>query len=199
MVDQEYLRLIESDRVSPATRKVLLERAKLDNPEYVPLVIDAQGLPTLRAVLARMVPQDGPEPIDLAARVDTMLASGGGNGWRYEVLPEDGMAIRIGLAVLDETALLRSGKGFAVLGAEAQDELLVDAVNGTLQGDLLDMGRWAEELLSYAAEMYMAHPGTFARIGYSGIGDGADAATQKGFVLIGMGEVEAWEPEGKAR
>ena len=196
MVDEEYLRLIESDRVSPATRKVLLERAKADDPEYVPLTVDAHGLVTLRAVMARMIPQEG-EAIDLAARIDTMLANGGGNGWRYEVLPEDGIAIRIGLAVLDETAQQRFGRDFAVLEPEEQDSILADAVNGTLPRNVLDMGRWAEELLSYAAEMYMAHPGTFARIGYSGIGDGADAATQKGFVLIGIGEVEEWEPQAR--
>ena len=196
MVDQEYLRLIESDRVSPATRKVLLERAKADDTAYVPLTVDAHGMLTLRALMARMIPQAG-ETIDLAARIDTMLATGGGNGWRFEVLPEDGMAIRIGLTVLDETAQQRFGRDFPVLESEEQDSILADAVNGTMPSNVLDMGRWAEELLAYAAEMYMAHPGTFARIGYSGIGDGADAATQKGFVLIGIGEVEEWEPQAR--
>ena len=64
--------------------------------------------------------------------------------------------------------------------------------------DAEQMRRWFEEVRADATKLYVAHPATLARMGYSGIADGADSEHQTGFVLIGEGEREPWEPRAKA-
>ena len=86
-----YTALIHSDRVSAKTRKALLERAEPDQPDYAPQTMDAVALVTLRAVLARVLPQDR---IDLGQRIDSALAAGDSDGWRFAALPADIEAFR---------------------------------------------------------------------------------------------------------
>ena len=60
------------------------------------------------------------------------------------------------------------------------------------------MERWFSEVLADVTKLYVAHPATLARMGYSGIADGADSEHQTGFVRIGEGERESWEPRAKS-
>ena len=46
-------------------------------------------------------------------------------------------------------------------------------------------------------KIYVAHPATLARMGYSGVANGGDGARKQGFVLLGAGEREPWEPEAR--
>ena len=59
------------------------------------------------------------------------------------------------------------------------------------------MRLWFEEVRAQAAMLYVAHPATLAAMEYSGIADGGDTATMQGFVKLGVGAVEAWEPPAK--
>ncbi len=56
------------------------------------------------------------------------------------------------------------------------------------------MRLWFADLRSDAVRLYVAHPATLARMGYGGIAYGGDEARKPGFVRIGAGEREAWEP-----
>ena len=154
----------------------------MKTPAPVPGVLTVEQMATLRAMLARVVPQDEPR-LDLAAYVLARLASGKGDGWRYDVLPDDVQAYREGLDRL-------AAKGFAEQGAAQQDEALqqLAAEPGSAAA------RWFEEVRGDAVVAYMAHPATMARIGYSGIGVGGAATKYKGFVTIGPNEREDWEP-----
>ncbi len=78
-------------------------------------------LGALRAVLARVVPRSG---IDLAARMDAMLASGTGDGWRFAGLPSDVEACRAALLTLDVAAQGLHECNFDRLDAGAQDSVL---------------------------------------------------------------------------
>jgi pimeloyl-ACP methyl ester carboxylesterase len=141
-----YLALIESDQVSEPTRLVLLKRAA---PIEGPRALNAEQLEMLRAVLQRVLPQPG---IDLAERLDRQLAAGKGDGWRYAELPPDAEAYR---QALNELA----ARGFLKLDAANQDQLLGE------------QGRWFEDLRADAVQIYLSHPATLARLGYSGIAD----------------------------
>ena len=192
-----YLAFIESSRVSGQTRETLLARAQPDDPAYQPTALTVDLLATLRAVLDRVLPQAGPVRIDLGARIDASLAAGQGDGWRFAGLPPDAEAYRAALRTLD-------AQGFAALDGHRQDEALrlVAAarlpVPAPAEPGLLDaeqMRLWFEDLRADAVRVYVGHPATLARIGYSGIGNGGDGPRLSGFTEVGAGMREAWEPE----
>lgn len=189
-IPSEYAYLIESPRVSLQTRTILLERAGADDPDYEPAVLTREQLHTLRSVLDRVIPQSGPTIIDLAARLDRQLASGKGDGWRYAVLPPDSEACVGGLTVLDELAQKLSGTPFEALNDTAKDSLLGAIAATRIASPKIDLTRWLEDLRANAAQLYVSHPQTLASIGYSGIADDPN-----GFVQIGIGMTEAWEPQ----
>ena len=203
-VDPAYRALIDSSRVSARTRSLLLDRARPDDPGYVPVSMSVELLAVLRAVTDRVLPQPAGARIDLAARIDRLLASGTGDGWRYAALPPDAEAYRAGLRTLDQQALAAHGQRFAGLDGAAQDALLQRAAAGTLGAEggqpaagLLEapqMRLWFEDLRAEATKGYVAHPATLARIGYGGIAYGGDGPRKSGFTRIGAGEREAWEP-----
>ena len=201
-IDAAYLALINSNRVGARTRETLLARARPDDPAYRPVAVTVAQLATLRAVIDRVLPQPA-VAIDLGARIDRLLASGEGDGWRYALLPQDAEAYRSALRTLDEASRASHGRDFAGLDGGGQDDMLERAAAGELgadvpaRHDLLDarqMQLWFEDLRSDAVRLYVAHPATLARMGYGGIAYGGDAARKPGFVRVGAGEREAWEP-----
>ena len=209
-----YRALIDTNRVSSKTRQILLERGKADDPHYVPTTMDAEAFATLRAVVARVVPQSGTAPIDLAARIDRLLAAGGGDGWRFAILPPDAEAFRVALRTLAELSQRRNGVAFAALDDATQDEILECVASGSLaDGDDSRNGAeggaaragvlngeqiraWFEDVRAEATKAYVSHPQTLARIGYSGIANGGDGEPKSGFALLEPDEREAWEPRG---
>ena len=204
--DVAYRALIASDRVGERTRSALRGRARSDDPAYVPAVIDAYALNTLRAVLARVIPQDADRQIDLAARIDAQLHSGKGDGWRNDMLPMDRDAYHVALRTLDDVARREVGDAFAQLGSAEQDGILTRIFEGRLESaqgkdnsahDKLNasqMRAWFEDLRADAVKIYLSHPQTLARIGYSGIANGGDGTPKTGFARVGLGARESWEP-----
>ena len=88
--------LLETPLVTEATRTAL--RARLDAPPYEPTFLASAAYDLLRAVAACLFPQpDRAEPIELAPAVDQRLAAGLSDGWRYDALPPDREAYRLGL------------------------------------------------------------------------------------------------------
>lgn len=192
---EAYLR---SDRVSPPLLALLVRRAERDDPAYEPKSVSPAQFRALRAALEEVIPQDGGEPIDLAARLDAMMAEKDGNGWRYEALPSDPDAYHHGLDALDEAARAHGTADFAALSPAGRAAILRRAETGDLSGGGLDgaqMKLWFEELRSDAVRLYVAHPRTMARLGYGGVRNGHDGgAGFTGFRRIGIGEREDFEP-----
>lgn len=203
-VPASFAELIGSpERVSERLREALEKRARPDDPGYRPQTMSEMQLRTLRAAMARVIPQTGAAPIDLAARIDAMMAEATGNGWRYEALPTDPEAYRIGLDTLEALAQDRHGRAFADLPAEEIDAILRSAAEGEAGFHGADrfspeqMKLWFEELRSDAVRIFVAHPAVMARIGYSGIANGGPGgAAFAGFQRIAIGEKEPFEPEG---
>lgn len=197
-----YEALLRSDRVSAHLREALLKRAEPDDPA-APRSLDPHQFAILSAALDSVVPQAPEAFIDLAARLDAMMANATGNGWRYEALPGDPDAYRAGLETLGDLAQDRFGQGFAELAREERDAILTDVEAGQAGFEdregrftAAQMVLWFEELRSDAVRHYVAHPATMARLGYSGIANGArGGAGFTGFEKVGIGEREAFEPE----
>lgn len=217
-IDPAYADLMLSDRVSAVTRAALESHAEPDDPAYEPQALTITELAQLRALVDRVLPQRGPIAIDLAARMDQRMGTAKGDGWRYDILPEDAEAYVQGLATLEWHAQAGFGAGWLALDGDRRDELLTRAQAGKLGRGLLarleaamgvregepaldaeQMQRWFEEVRSDVTKIYVAHPATLARMQYSGIADGAESERQTGFVQIGEGEVEGWEPGADSR
>lgn len=196
------LAYLSSDRISPPLLALLRERALPDAPNYRPRTLSARQFATLRALIDEVIPQDGSEPIDLAARLDTMMADKEGNGWRYEALPADPDAYQQGLDTLEAAARADGGESFAALGSERRVALLRRAEVGELNAhaggapfDAAQIKLWFEELRSDAVRLFVAHPATLARMGYSGTRNGREGGVAfTGFERIAIGERESFEP-----
>lgn len=175
-----YMALIDSPRVSTATRAALLSR--LDPPPPGPLTTAERA--TLRALLNRVIPQS--DDIDLTARVEAGLRTG--DGWRPAVLPSDLDACRAGLGALAD---------FVQLDEVAQDAVLTSIGNRAIwpNGWTSDqMQAWFDDVRDAAVRAWVAHPATMANLRYSGIAYAGDDAFKPGFADPGLGGREAWEP-----
>jgi pimeloyl-ACP methyl ester carboxylesterase len=173
--------LLHSDRTSPQTRNALL--ARLNETPTGAGVLDTEELRTLRAVAARIVPN---APFDLATRINESLAQTQHDGWRFNSLPDDASAWKLGLATLDDAALHQNSVPFIALHPEQQDELLHRAQAGDLSASLLtslhlthnsltaaQMQVWFEDLRGECAKLYIADPRSMQRIGFTGFADNA--------------------------
>lgn len=184
--------LLATEHVSPATRAALQARLAGDAAPYEPRFFAPETFALLQSVAARLLPQ--PEralPIALAPEIDRRLADGDSDGWRYDDLPPDREAFRLGLGGLNETAQALFEAEFQKLGFEQQDAVLRAVAEGQPPGvawQTLPARRFFEELLAELTIIYYAHPLAQEEIGYAGMAD-LPAWTQ-----IGLDEREAREP-----
>jgi len=195
VVPADTARVIASPRVSARTRGILAVRALPDDPERAPRALSRPQLDTLRAVARVVVPQPGDRPVDLALRVDDQLAEGLGDGWRPDGLPADLDAYRAALDALQAEAAQGDEHLAAVLAAVDAGEWT--PASGPLDADQLRA--WAEDAGVDLAKQWVAHPATMAEIDYDGFANGGDGVRKQGFLLLGAGQREAWEPAGAER
>lgn len=183
--------LIESDLVTPATRRALRARLKTATVEE-PRFFDRTSFATLCAVCDRLIPQPGrPRPIDLAGMLDTNLVGGEGDGWRYAHMPPDTVMHSAGMTGIGQAAAGMFGRAFTLLTDCEQDDVLLAVQRGAAPGPVwlaMDPRRYFEELLALLVDLYYAHPLASEEIGYAGMADA------HGWQVIGLGEREAHEP-----
>ena len=167
--------LLATPHVSEATRAAV--QARLDAPAaYAPQLLAPETFALLEAVAARLLPQPdrADHAIALAPAVDQRLAEGRADGWRYDALPPDREAYRLGLGGIQEIAQAQFQADFLTLNAGQQDAVLQALASGTPPGAIwatLDAGRFFEELLAELTETYYAHPLAQEEIGYVGLAD----------------------------
>lgn len=184
--------LMQTDKVSDASRKVLqtrLDRKPITEPKF----FNAEIFITLQAVCARLIPQPLPERhVDLAGCLDTLLADGKGNGWRYNAMPPDGSAFTIGLSCINKTSVAMFGEGFHLLNGKDQDEVLAAVQAGTAIAFIwkdIPPKLFFEELLAAVVELYYSHPYVKEDIGDLSMAD------TKGWRKTGLNELEMYEPQ----
>ena len=167
--------LLSTAHVSEATRAAL--RQRLDAPTgYAPQFFAPETFALLEAVAACLLPQpDRPDqPIALAPAVDQRLAEGRADGWRYDALPPDREAYRLGLGGVQETAQALFTQNFVHLDADQQGQVVQAIADGDPPGatwQALNAGLFFEELLAELTETYYAHPLAQEEIGYVGMAD----------------------------
>jgi hypothetical protein len=148
----------------------------------------------LEAICARLLPQDDrPEElrIPIVPFIDQQLARGGGDGYRYEDMPWDPEAYRLGLQGIDQASQsMFGGKNFTELDEPRQDEVLAALEKGDPPGDLwrqLPAQRIFKMIMRDAVEMYYSHPAAWNEVGYSG------PASPRGHVRLSLGKRDPWE------
>lgn len=148
----------------------------------------------LAAVAARVLDGAG-DAAQIARRIDLQLAEGKGDGWRYADLPDDCLAIALGLDALDSLA-----GGFAEQSAQGQDRWLqeiahVMVVNTAAHG--LDAGQfahWFEDVRADVVRTWTSLPATMAALGYDGFAVGNDTGNGPvGYVETAAGRHEHWQ------
>ncbi len=184
--------LLDTDQVTSETRNVIkerLERKAITEPSF----FDKETFITLHAVCNRLLPQtNSQKEIDLAGCLDSILAEGKGNGWRYDVMPPDDKAHRTGLYGINETSKIMFGADFTLLEEAKQDEVLHSIQTNNACGktwETIPAHLFFEELLAQIVELYYGHPYGAEEIGEVAMADA------KGWQKIGLNELEAHEPE----
>ncbi len=179
--------LLRSPLVTAATRDALTRRLDAAPLEW-PDAFAAEERTTLTSLCARLLPPESPLTPESAARQYAQrLATGPGDGWRYDALPPDLEACRRGLRGLDESA---APERFVALPFERQDAILQQVSRGKATGETwraLNGKRFYEDTLVALTELHVSHPRTQEAMGYTGFADAA------GWQNIGLGERETWE------
>ncbi|CCF70586.1 alpha/beta hydrolase fold family protein [Xanthomonas citri pv. punicae str. LMG 859] len=190
---EDFIALLNSERVAPRMRKTLLAR-HAGPPASGKGVLNPRQMNVLAAVAARVLDGAG-DAAQIARRIDLQLAEGAGDGWRYADLPDDRLAIALGLDALDSLA-----GGFAERSAEEQDRWLQEiayAVMGNTSAHGLDAGQlahWFEDVRADVVRTWTSLPATMAALGYDGFAVGNDTGNGPvGYVETAAGRDEHWQ------
>ena len=145
-------------------------------PLSAPRFFEGTAFDALVAACESLLPPTSPvQAHEVALGIDARLASGQGDGWRYDSLPDDGTAYRRGLAGLNAEAAAGSAATFAALDASGRDAALKRAAAGQSAAgsgsDGFDTARWFEELLVEVSEAHVAHPAAQLQMGCTAFAD----------------------------
>ena len=151
----------------------------------------------LAAIADRIIPQPAREEfekIPIVPRIDEKLYKDQRDGYRYEEMPPQREAWRLGVKGINETAqALFTGKEFLDLDPLSQDVVLNHVAQGNPPGEtwtLLPAARFFKDILcSTVVKIYYAHPLAWNEIGYSG------PSSPRGHVRKWEGGVDPWEAQ----
>ncbi|HEY7985162.1 MAG TPA: gluconate 2-dehydrogenase subunit 3 family protein [Ktedonobacterales bacterium] len=184
--------LAQRDFWDEATRRVVMARVN----ETPPLrFFGGDEARLMRAVLDRLLPQDDRDTdhrIPLLNVIDERLDAGRTDGYRYDHMPPDGEAHRLGLRAIEAIARHLYGKEFIALGQTEQDAVLKSIHDGQppvpeeIWRRLSPKHYWAM-LMHDAVAAYYAHPWAWDEIGFGG------PAYPRGYMRLEHGQPEPWE------
>jgi hypothetical protein len=193
-VPEAWAQVIASSRTDAAVRATLARRALVDDPAYRPTALTPAQLALLRDVARRIIPQGAGATIDLAARLDRMIEAGESDGWRPTGMSTDVEAYRAGLDAL---------AAIWMRGPAAQDAVIRQVIEGEApSGTVLtpdQLSLWFEDARNDLARVWLSHPASLARVGYTGFATGGTGPEPAGYLVLAAGEREEWEPEELGR
>jgi hypothetical protein len=152
---------------------------------------------TLAAIAERIVPQPDRsqiEKVPITPWIDQKLFEDNRDGYRYEDMPPQREAWRLGLAGINHTAqVLFNGKSFVDLDCLSQDVVLQHLSRGDASGNSwqkMPAARFFKDVLcSTIVKIYYAHPLAWNEIGYSG------PSSPRGHMRKWEGGVDPWEAQ----
>lgn len=153
----------------------------------------------LAAITERIIPQPDRgevKKVPIVPWIDEKLYEDKRDGYRYEDMPPQREAWRLGLKGINEAAqALFDAKEFVDLDPLSQDVVLTHVGRGDPPGaawKLLPAARFFKDVLCITiAKIYYAHPLAWNEIGYNG------PSSPRGHVRKWVGGVDPWEAHGK--
>ena len=179
-----------------ATRAVVVDR--VEHPPELRFFTPEEA-PLMRAVCARILPQEdraNAHQIPIINGIDKRLFEKRTDGYRYEAMPKDWDAYRLGLQAIDAIAQQMHGKDFIACGAHEQDETLQTLHDGKPPAgqeiwDKMPVHRFWALLVQDVAEQYYAHPWAWDEIGFGG------PSYPRAYFRLEHGQPEPWEVQEK--
>lgn len=176
------------------TRAVVLERVQ-KIPEIRFFTPEEAAL--LEAICDRVLPQDDRDAdhrIPIVPQIDQRLYENSHEGYRYDNMPPDGEAFRLGMQAIDEMARQEHGRGFRELDALQQEELLqsLHRAKPAAAHEIwkrMPVDRFWMLLVSDCVDAYYSHPYAWDEIGFGG------PAYPRAYMRLERGEAEPWEVE----
>lgn len=177
-----------------ATQNVVSERV-----EKVPSIrfFSPQEATLLGAVIDRLMPQDDrseAQTIPILPVIDERLYKNSLIGFRYEDMPPDHEAYRLGITAIDEMALSRFKQSFVELTVHRQELILKSLHDGKPDPehetwDRMPVHRFWALLMEDCVTAYYSHPWAWDEIGFGG------PAYPRGYMRLENGLPEPWEKE----
>ncbi len=185
--------LSQRDFWDDATRRVVDGRVR-DIPPI--RFFSTAEVPLMQCLCDHLLPQGDRKPerrVSIMNYVDERLASGRIPGYRFETMPPDGEAYRLGFEALHRMARTAQGTDFMGLDWDTQEALLKalhDARPWTGAEDVwlqMPVIRWWALVMGDIASAYYAHPWAWDEVGFGG------PAYPRGYSRLAHGEAEPWE------
>lgn len=184
--------LSQQDFWDEATRNVVL--ARVEPPPSIRFFSEDEAR-LMRAVCGRLIPQDDRDDahkIPVVNYIDERLHAGRIDGYRYEDMPPDGDAYRIGLEGIEAIAHKMYGHCFVGLGPREQDEVLKTLHDGQPPAgedawQRVPVNRFWLLMMQDVVDAYYAHPYAWDEIGFGG------PAYPRGYMRLEGGQPEPWE------
>jgi hypothetical protein len=180
-----------------ATRNVVQERIREIPPIRFFTPVEAAMMEIICEHLLPQDDRDAAHRIPILPFIDQRLHEGRTPGYRFENMPPDGDAFRLGLQAIERMAQAAHGKSFVALDWRAQDELLKSIHDDEpLPGaeeiwNRMPLHRYWGLVMQDCVEMYYAHPFAWDEIGFGG------PAYPRAYMRLERGEPEPWEVEEK--
>jgi hypothetical protein len=184
----------QQDFWDEATRKVVLARVEQVPPIrfFTP---DEERL--MRAVCNRLLPQDDRDAahkIPVINYIDDRLYNNRSDGYRYENMPPDPEAHRLGLQAIEAIARHMFNASFIDLGPNEQDAVLETIHDGNSPAaqeiwQKMPIYHFWMLIMQDVIEAYYAHPYAWDEVGFGG------PAYPRGYMRLEGGKPEPWEVE----
>jgi hypothetical protein len=177
-----------------ATRKVVTER--VDHPPSVRFFTPAEAT-FWTTVFDHLIPQADRTPdrrIPILPALDERLRLDRTSGYRFEDMPHDCDAYRLGRDAINEEAQSRHGADFISLPHLQQDLVLKAIHDGEPKAareiwKRMSVHRFWQLMMGDAIDAYYAHPWAWDEIGFGG------PAYPRAYIRLERGEAEPWEVE----
>ncbi len=174
------------------TREIILERVNRVPPIRF---FSPEEARLMEAVCDRILPQDDRDEahkIPIVPQIDQRLYRNEHDGYRYEGMPPDPEAFRLGLQAIEQIARHLHGCRFLEIGPQEQDELLRSLHDATPGAGheiwaRMPVHRFWMLLVQDCADAYYSHPWAWDEIGFGG------PAYPRAYIRLERGEAEPWE------
>lgn len=179
-----------------ATREVVRKRV-----EEIPPIrfFEPHEAQLMQVICDHLLPQDDRDAahrIPILPYIDERLFLGKTPGYRFESMPPDGDAYRLGMQAIEQMAQANFQRKFLDLTWREQEDILksihdAEPMKGAeeIWGNRLPLHRYFALVLEDCAEMYYSHPWSWDEIGFGG------PAYPRAYMRLEGGEAEPWEVE----